>query len=83
MATASVLTHRTTSLYAAAFLLSHDLPLLDVIHDGTGRAEFLIGGDPSRMELLLRDYRSGAALVGARRFGDELRRLKALIHGHD
>lgn len=79
----AAISHRTSSLYAAAFLLSHDLPLVDVVRDSGGRAEFLIGGRADRVEDLLRDYRSGSALVGARRFGDELRRLKGLIHGHD
>jgi hypothetical protein len=75
--------HRSTSLYAVAFLLAHDLPLIDVVRDQGGRAEFLIGGDAATAASLLRDYKSGTAVVNARRFGDELRRVKGLLYGHE
>lgn len=74
---------RTRSLYAAAFLLSCGFPLLDTESDTAGRTEFLIGGEPTEVRARLRDYRSGSALVNAQRFGSELRRLKAVLHGAD
>jgi hypothetical protein len=76
-------TYRTTSFYATAFLLSNDLPLVDVVRDHEGRAEFLIGGDPADVETLVREYRRGTATVNARRFGDELRRVKGLLFGRE
>lgn len=73
----------TRSLYAAAFLLAVGFPLVDTSRDDADRVVFHIGGDAEERTRLLRDYRSGAATVNAQRFGSELRRLKALVHGTD
>lgn len=84
MQTASApVTHRSSSLYAVAYLLAYDLPLIDVVRDQGGRVQFLIGGDAVAVASLLRDYKSGTAVVNARRFGDELRRVKGLLYGHE
>lgn len=74
---------RTRSLYAAAFLLACDFPLLDTGRDGAGRVEFVIGGEADQLRERMREYRAGSALINAQRFGGELRRLKALLHGTD
>jgi hypothetical protein len=76
-------TYRTRSLYAAAFLLACDFPLLGSTLDSQGRTEFAIGGDARDVEGRLAEYRSGKALINAQRFGSELRRLKAILHGSD
>jgi len=76
-------TYRTRSLYAAAFLLASDFPLVGASPDGAGRTEFAIGGDSRKLEGRLAEYRSGRALINAQRFGSELRRLKAILHGSD
>jgi hypothetical protein len=73
----------TRSLYAAAFLLALDFPLVDTTKDHEGRVIFQIGGGLEERSRRIREYRSGAAMVNAQRFGSELRRLKAMLHGTD
>ena len=74
---------RTRSLYAAAFLLARGFPLADVGTDPQGRVEFSIGGDEGAVRECLREYRRGTAAVNAQRYGSELRRLKAILHGSE
>jgi len=74
---------RTRSLYAAAYLLAGGLPLMGLSSDEEGRTHFLIGGDPVDLRTRVREYRRGTAQVNAQRFGSELRRLKAILHGSD
>jgi len=74
---------RTRSLYAAAFLLASDFPLLETARDSAGRVEFIIGGAADELRTRIHEYRAGTALVNAQRFGGELRRLKSLVHGTD
>ncbi len=75
--------YRTRSLYLAAFLIASDFPLVDVETDVNGRRTFCLGGDPATLQARLRDYRSGTASVNAARYGDQLRRLKAVVHGDE
>ena len=75
--------YRTRSLYLAAFLIASYLPLVDVKTDVDGRRTFCLGGDPEILQERLRAYRSGTASVNATRYGDEIRRLKAVVHGDE
>lgn len=75
--------YRTRSLYLPAFLIASDFPLVDVETDAQGRRTFCLGGDPEALQGCLRDYRSNTASVNAARYGDQLRRLKAVIHGDE
>ena len=75
--------YRTRSLYLAAFLIACDFPLVDVETDVDGRRTFCLGGDPETLQARLRAYRSGTASVNATRYGDQLRRLKAVVHGDE
>lgn len=75
--------YRTRSLYLAAFLIASDCPLVDVKTDVDGRRTFCLGGDPETLQARLRDYRSNTASVNATRYGDQLRRLKAVVHGDE
>ena len=75
--------YRTHSLYLAAFLTASDFPLVDVEIDADGRRTFCLGGDPETLQARLRDYRSSTASVNAARYGDQLRRLKAVVHGDE
>jgi len=76
-------TYRTRSLYLAAFLTASDFPLVDVKTDVDGRRTFCLGGNPEALQARLRAYRSGTASVNATRYGDQLRRLKAVVHGDE
>jgi len=75
--------YRTRSLYLAAFLTASDFPLVDVTTDMDGRRTFCIGGDSETLKARLRAYRSSTASVNAARYGDQLRRLKAVVHGDE
>ncbi len=75
--------YRTSSLYAAAFLLAKGLPLVAASHDTRGRVTFGIGGTSEEVEDFLAAYRSGVVEVNAQRFTAEIKRLKGLVHGVD
>ncbi len=75
--------HRTRSLYGAAFLLAVGFDLVDTLRDPLGRVEFILGGDPFRLQAELHKWRLGTATVNAVRFADALRRLKGLVHERD
>lgn len=75
--------YRTRSLYLAAFLIASDFPLVDVKTEVDGRRTFCLGGDPETLQARLRDYRSSTASVNAARYGDQIRRLKAVVHGDE
>ena len=70
----------TRDLNCAAFLLSVDAPLVEVLPVAPGRVEYVFSGRKHCQDLL-KSFCSGSALINARRFCEGLSRARDLRDG--
>lgn len=72
---------QTRDLYLTAYLLCEGFVLANCIRNAAGQLVFAIRGPQDEIRRHTRDYNSATATVSVRRYEQELKRLKALIHG--
>lgn len=84
MSEQNMVLYRTSDLYFSAFLMGLDMQLIDMENDtnekGQPKKMFVFGVPEKEIKRLKAQYFGGAGTVRARRFVDDLKNLKSMLH---